>query len=108
MSHHGNDSDDLKRMLLGGVSKQSERSRHIDKLFKQLGPTRQYPDGLMSRTDEGGIRMAVTNSQDKIILAFGKEVAWIGFNPSDARALAKSLIDNADEVEREQERRSKL
>lgn len=108
MSHHGKDMDDFRRMLMGTASAQVRRESLIDMMIKDLGTTKRHPNGLMTASDEGGLKMAVTAKDEKIILAFGKEVAWIGFNPSDARALAKSLIDYADEVEREQERQAGL
>jgi len=108
MSHHSSDMDDLRQRLMGSASDQVQRQSHIDRLFKQLGATGAYPHGVLTKTDQGGLKIGVVSDDEKIILAFGKEVAWIGFNPSDARALAKSLIDHADTVEREQERRGKL
>lgn len=109
MSHHGNDMDDFRRLLMGsGAGQQVRRERAIDLMLKDLGATGRHPDGRMTASDEGGLQMAVTAQDEKVILAFGKEVAWIGFNPSDARALAKSLSDYADEIEREQERQAGL
>ena len=106
MSHHGKDTNDLKRMLLEGVAEQKQRSSALDQLFGKLGATGQFPEGLMSRNDEGALQMAVIGTEGKVVLAFGKEVAWIGFNPAQARDIAKMLVEKADDVEREQERRS--
>lgn len=105
--NHGRDSSDLKRMLLGGLPKQQARTRALDDLFGQLGATGTFPQGLMSRNDEGGLQMAVMAAEDKVVLAFGTEVSWIGFGPTQAREIAKLLSQRADDVEREQERRSK-
>lgn len=66
----------------------------------QPGPTGSYPEGQLNAADEGGIRLRVaTLASGKIIMDFGKQIAWIGFDPVHARALAKSLEAHADAAE---------
>ena len=66
-----------------------------------LGPTNDFPEGKMSEADEGGLRMAVGIEDNRIILAFGKPVAWIGMDPAGARALAALLRSRAEEIQPE-------
>ncbi len=64
----------------------------------RLGGTGNYPDGKINKNDEGEIRFGVANVDGKVILNFGKPVAWVGMNPDDARRLADMLIKKANEL----------
>ena len=63
-----------------------------------FGPTGKFPRGKLHNSDEGELRMGVTVNQGTVILAFGKEVAWVGLTPQRARELAAHLIESADEA----------
>lgn len=63
-----------------------------------LGETGSHPLGAMTPDDEGELRLAVTSTGGKVVLAFGKPVAWIGLSPRDARALADKLNEWAARV----------
>jgi hypothetical protein len=64
-----------------------------------LGPTGDYPRGKLTPQDEGGLKIACGVEQGKVILHFGKAVVWLGLEPQDARALAASLLKQADRAE---------
>lgn len=94
--HHSQEMDDF-------ISK--KLSEMLD-----LGATGRFPEGRLTPEDEGELRMGVTTEREKIILAFGKPVAWIGFSVEQARKVANALYDRANEVakqrgERPQRRR---
>lgn len=57
----------------------------------QLGATGQFPEGKLTGEDEGEIRLAVGVHEGKVVVNFGKPVAWIGFSPQQARELAESI-----------------
>lgn len=82
MAHHSQIPDFIKDVI--------EREK--------LGETGQFPQGKVHRTDEGEIRLAVGVRQGKVILTFGKPVAWIGFDSEQARDLADLLRKRADEA----------
>ena len=63
-----------------------------------LGATGQFPRGKLHESDEGELRIGVTVNQGTVIVAFGKEVAWLGLTPQIARDLADTLIARADEA----------
>lgn len=63
-----------------------------------LGATGEYPQGKLNETDEGGITIAVGIENGKVVIQFGKPVAWIGFGRAEAMALASSLVDKAMEL----------
>jgi hypothetical protein len=60
-----------------------------------LGATGEYPDGVISPSDEGEIRLAVTASARLVLINFGKPVAWFGLSPQEARELANILIKHS-------------
>ena len=66
--------------------------------FKSFGPTGRFPRGKLHESDEGELRIGVTVIKGTVIVAFGKEVAWLGLTPQIARDLAASLIERADEA----------
>ena len=45
----------------------------------------------MTPDDEGELRLAVTTQAGKVILAFGKPIAWLGMSPREARQMADAL-----------------
>lgn len=102
MSHHGHDSEQFMRDM---IAKQLDRETELRRVMKEIGPTKNHPDGKMTANDEGGLKMVVMATEGKVTLAFGSEVAWIGFNPEDARNLAKTLTETADRAEQETEDR---
>jgi len=63
-----------------------------------LGSTGKFPQGSLTKNDEGEIKLGVTNYKGKVILNLGKPVAWIGFNADQAREIAKILTVHADKI----------
>ena len=82
MSHHGSDNGPIHDEI-------------IRSLKTELGATGTHPEGKLTKNDEGGIQFAIGVKDGKVVLDFGKPVAWVGMNPGDALELAKSLIDKA-------------
>lgn len=62
------------------------------------GPTGNFPDGMLTRADEGELRIAVTHYKGRVVFEFGKAVAWIGLKPEEADALADALSKHAHEA----------
>ena len=62
-----------------------------------VGATGEFPEGKLNQNDEGEIRFGVAADREhnKIILNFGKPVAWIGMSPGQAIALADLLRSKA-------------
>jgi hypothetical protein len=79
MAHHGDDIDTLRRFL---------------GLPDGLGATGRFPHGHINENDQGEIQIAVAadRKQQKVIIDFGKPVAWIGFDADQARELGEMLI----------------
>ncbi len=66
----------------------------------ELGPTGHYPDGALNETDEGEIKIAIGIEDGKVVINFGKPVAWIGFDPRQARQIAELLRQKSHQIER--------
>lgn len=51
-----------------------------------------YPDGKLGANDQGSLNMAIYEREGRIIIDFGKDVSWLGFDKSSLR----TLIDNLE------------
>ena len=66
---------------------------------KLLGETGDFPRGKLNADDEGGLRIAVGVKDRTVIIAFGKEIAWLGMSKPEALALAESIKARAEEIQ---------
>lgn len=62
---------------------------------KKLGATGQFPDGKLTNTDEGEIRVGIAQVDGRVVMNFGKPIEWIGFTKEQAKQIAESLIKNS-------------
>lgn len=62
---------------------------------QQPGPTGRFPLGKLVPEDEGEIAVAFTHAGGKVVIDFGKPVAWVGFTPDQADAIADALREHA-------------
>jgi len=68
---------------------------------EEVGPTGEFPKGKMNAHDEGELVLRVGRTEEgKVVLEFGKSIAWLGMDPEDAKALAESLVTHAAEAEK--------
>ena len=61
-----------------------------------FGASGKFPDGSIDKTDEGEIQFGVTSHRGKVIINFGKPVAWLGMDARQAASLAALLIRHAN------------
>lgn len=66
----------------------------------RLGPTDQHPEGKLSPSDDGEIRIAVGVEKGKIVLHFGEPTMWIGMTPEQATEIAGLMIQKARALSR--------
>ena len=61
------------------------------------GATGLFPGGKLTASDKGqlGFKVGHTNDKKKVILDFGRPVAWIGFTPVEAFSISKALRKHA-------------
>lgn len=66
----------------------------------RIGPTGKYPGGKYTQEDEGaiGVGIAADPRNRKVVIQFGKPVAWLGLDPEHAETLAQSLLEKAREA----------
>lgn len=89
--HHGSElSDELQRYL----------GKAQDDLAQKLGATGNFPEGQLTSTDEGELALGVTAYKGKVVMQFGKPIAWLGMSPEQARALALLLRQHANQIDR--------
>lgn len=96
--HHGNDDKKIRELmerLDEFADAQASADRLRNDVRKSLGATGRHPQGKLVDDDEGEIRLAVGHADGKVVLEFGKPIAWIGFSPDQALDLAQSIRAHA-------------
>lgn len=101
MSHHGSEPFD-------GTPEDPEHKLARQKFWRDLmssaknfrGSLGDFPEGKLTKTDEGAIQFAVGEKDGKVVLDFGTPVNWVGMNPQQAADLASLLLKRAREVGR--------
>lgn len=63
----------------------------------KLGATGAYPQGKLNETDEGELNLAICRDEGdgRIMIMFGKPVAWLAFSREEAVELASSILKHA-------------
>jgi hypothetical protein len=93
MSHHnGNSDDEMYNLIREQLAVEMAAGKEA------LGKTSRFPNGKLTKGDEGEVRMAVASVGGKIVLDFGKPVAWIGFTAAEARGLAELLLKHVEQA----------
>ncbi len=84
----------------------SEMQEELAKLAAQmkLGQTGQYPEGKITPSDQGEIRLAVGVFKGKVTINFGTPVHALGLTASQARAMADMLRMRAAELDPQRKR----
>lgn len=105
--HHGTASPEITEQMLAQIDREIKRAERAaalsaekEALFEKsraaLGATGAHPAGKLVANDEGELHFQLGVIQRKVVINFGKEVAWVGMDAAQARALARSLLKVAD------------
>src|SRR5690349_6504490 len=106
MSHHGNNDPPgppewfKKALEENGYTRDDEAG--LAELSRSELPGK-YPNGKLGPNDEGQFQMAIAHIKGRVIVDFGKPMAWIGLTSVEARQIAETLLKHAREIEIEQE-----
>jgi hypothetical protein len=60
-----------------------------------------FPEGKLTKGDEGSIQFAVGVKDGKVVLDFGTPVQWLGMTAQNAADLASTLLSKAREAGRQ-------
>jgi hypothetical protein len=72
------------------------KKRKTDFSKVKLGALGSHSKGKIHKDDEGDIQMAIGSTEDgKVVVDFGKAVAWVGMDPDNADELANMLRRHA-------------
>lgn len=80
--HHGDSPSPLPEEL----------GRKLTGQDAHLGATGRFPEGKLIAHDEGEIQFSVGLHQGKVVLDFGKSVAWVGMSGNQAIDLGNVLL----------------
>lgn len=92
MAHHGQDPFDSP-----------ERKETFKKMMDTSsfrGALGDFPEGKLTKSDEGAVQFAIGHKDGKVVLDFGTPVAWVGMTPQQAADLASSIMAHARQVAR--------
>ena len=87
MSHHSQEDQD-------------RLAEQMKDLSTVVGETGDFPEGKLTDHDEGGLVFALGVVNGRVVLHFGKSVAWVGMNSTQARELAGLLEHRAEQCEK--------
>lgn len=101
MAHHGSEPFD-------GAPEDPERKIARNRLMRDLlssaadfkGALGDFPEGQLTKTDEGAIQFAIGEKDGKVVIDFGTAVHWVGMTPQQAADFASLLLKRAREVGR--------
>lgn len=59
-----------------------------------------YPRGKLNDSDEGAINISISVDQETetVLINFGKEISWVGFDKATAIALSMALMRGANKL----------
>lgn len=63
-----------------------------------LGATGTHSRGKIHESDEGDLRIAIGAKDGVVVVDFGKQIAWIGFEPDRAEQFAQLILTRAAEI----------
>lgn len=100
MAHHGSEP-------LDSTPEDPERKIARNKLMRDLlsttgfkGALGDFPQGHLTKTDEGAIQFAIGEKDGRVVIDFGTPVHWVGMTPQQAAEFASMLLKRARAVGR--------
>ncbi len=66
---------------------------------QKLGATGNFPEGKLTKDDQGELAIGLSVDQGKLVINFGKPVHWLAFGPQKAIEFANAIIEAARRIE---------
>ena len=57
-----------------------------------------YPDGMLNGGDEGVLQIAIYIKDKRVIIDFGKDLSWLGFDKESLRAFIDGLENKYKQI----------
>ena len=95
MAHHGSSRESGEEMSQRMKEALKKVENELSHRGMPIGPTGQFPLGKLIPSDEGEIRIAIGVSQGRVVIDFGSQVTWIGFDKQQAIDVAESILAKA-------------
>jgi len=101
MIHFGETEKAIADQLEAGFHAEPQPNEELLDAIEELGlgATGEYPHGKAFADDEGQLRAALAVKDDKLVMMFGKNIAWLAMTAAEARTFALSLQAKADELD---------
>jgi hypothetical protein len=103
MSNHGDepfDHDPEQKKHFDAIQGRNKLMRDLLQTTGFRGALGEFPEGQLTKSDEGAIQFAIGSKDGKVVLDFGTSVHWVGMTPQQAADLASTLLKKAREVGR--------
>lgn len=103
MSNHGDEPFDHgpeQKKDFDAIQGRNKLMRDLLSTTGFRGALGDFPEGKLTKSDEGAIQFAIGSKDGKVILDFGTSVHWVGMTPQQAADLASTLLKRAREVGR--------
>lgn len=107
MSNHGPspfeafDGDDPKKLEVFQSRRETLKAL-MESAAEFRGALGDFPEGQLTKDDEGAIQFAIGSKGDKVVVDFGKQVHWLAMTPEQAADFASAILKRAREVGRRQ------
>lgn len=77
-----------------------EMAKKLKEFYKrgEVGPTGKFPEGKLTKKDEGEYRFMMAVVKNKVVMNFGKPIAWIAMDRDEAFRVARALRKHAKKI----------
>jgi hypothetical protein len=100
MGHHGSEPFDDEPEDPTQKIARNKLMRDLLSTTGFKGALGEFPEGKLTKTDEGAIQFAIGEKDGKVVIDFGTPVHWVGMSPQQAAEMASLIIKIAREVAR--------
>ncbi len=90
MSHHGDEPFDGPYF-----QKRQKLMRDLLNTTGFRGAIGSFPEGELTKSDEGAIQFAIGEQDGKVVIDFGTSVHWLGMTPQQAADFASAVLKRA-------------